>query len=150
MSERCICAHLWTYHQTWCYSDGCECRFTPTPAAPTPDTLDTRLQAALTAVLRRDDLCEDADGRHDHHTDDYIAAFLVALDTELRARAALRAHAALRATPDAASKPLTEWAADTLAYRRLTTAALAIKADHDADGHREPCHLCEALADLGC
>ena len=42
---------------------------------------------ALIATLRRDDLCDETEG--EHHTDEYVASFLMAFDTELRARAAL-------------------------------------------------------------
>jgi hypothetical protein len=45
------------------------------------------LTDAVIATLRRDDLCENTEG--EHHSDDFVAGFLVALDTELQARAAL-------------------------------------------------------------
>lgn len=48
---------------------------------------DEGLIDALIATLKRDDLCDETNG--EHHTDDYIASFLMALDTERRARAAL-------------------------------------------------------------
>ena len=55
-----------------------------------------------------------------------------------------------RAFPDVARAVRAVVRATPTPDTRLREAALAIKADHDADGHREPCHLCEALADLGC
>lgn len=47
------------------------------------------LREALVTTLRRDDLCDETDG--EHHTDEYVAAFLISLDVELQGRAALAA-----------------------------------------------------------
>lgn len=54
---------------------------------------------ALIATLKRDDLCDETDG--EHHSDEYIAAFLMAVDTDLRGRAALAP-----ATPEAGKENL--------------------------------------------
>jgi hypothetical protein len=71
--------------------------------ATVPAEDEGRLREALIATLKRDDLC-DPDG--EHHTDEYVARFLVALDTETQGRAALAA------TPEPRT---TGWATNTLA-----------------------------------
>lgn len=53
---------------------------------------DGGLREALIATLKRDDLCDDTEG--EHHTDEFIAAFLMSLDTEMRGRTALASPAA--------------------------------------------------------
>jgi hypothetical protein len=72
-------------------------------ASLVPAEDEGRLREALIATLKRDDLC-DPDG--EHHTDEYVARFLVALDTETQGRAALAA------TPEPRT---TGWATNTLA-----------------------------------
>jgi hypothetical protein len=55
------------------------------------------LREALIATLRRDDLCDETEG--EHHSDDYITAFLIALDIEQQARAARAVESEAKGDP---------------------------------------------------